>query len=1003
MRTLIATVMSGALLIGAAATPASAGPGSTGPDHPQRLPGVGPLHDGSAGPAPDSIEVPPRPGQSPKAYRHRPVPAGTHLDTPDDDPTPIDFGDRLVPAWRAGRISTDTLVRLGALSVLDPSAVPDRWQPERPLGDLAPSYLEVLAALLPRTSAQTQEWFGALFDETTRAATGQVVGGGGRVARSSFVATGPAAECMTTTTVLLHDFACTHTSTHFTVRYNVAAALPGGGTGPGLQPTDADANDLPDTLDALVQGLESAYSTYAAMGYTPPAATAGGVQVLVGVDDNDNPGMTVPSLGSGQPALVVLPSDPDASGAAGANYLGRHEAFNVFLDSYVDGVRVVPCEVSLLCTVDDLASITWWRDATAEWAVHQSYLADPAAAALHPQQRDRYARSIGAFLGDPGKALNRWDGVHGRVQSGAFVLAQFLAEYTGSETAIRQTWELLGDGLPLTAIDQVLANYGLDPDLAYAVFAQRNYLPDNGYTDPDAATVWRDALGLESPGQSSTAPDAFGPARPARQHRTLTLTSPTTSGTVTLQPGGTAYIDLDVSGPVRSRLSADVTSVGTVRSWLVAWGLDGYPSVQQVAGPGAGGVGGGVGQLVEVVLPPGTTGATLVLARVDRVARTEDAMTDDAVSSWQVGLTDLSAGGYGWGWDDPWTMPNADPDFWGQRLVTPRALDAIPGRITRISATGGFGHALLDEGTVWAWGGAGASPAPRPITGLTGVVQLAGGPECALALTSGGTVYTLGGWSCTGTAEDWAGTPVAVQGLPPIARLASYNGRRVYAITADGEVWAWGWNGSASIGTGCLGGAGTPTGTWQATPVHLSMIHDVRDIAVDYDQGPVAVKTDGTVWWWGRSLDPGQRPAGAECTLNPVQVAGLSDIESVATGNSSLAFAVDGDGQVWAWGRYGRGLFGGSFADLDESLSPPRAVPGLTGVTKVVYDQSTVLALTTTGHVRGYALDWRDSGSGEEYDYPYLPDGPPLTEVAGLHGVTDIAISAWDTAYAVVG
>jgi alpha-tubulin suppressor-like RCC1 family protein len=61
----------------------------------------------------------------------------------------------------------------------------------------------------------------------------------------------------------------------------------------------------------------------------------------------------------------------------------------------------------------------------------------------------------------------------------------------------------------------------------------------------------------------------------------------------------------------------------------------------------------------------------------------------------------------------------------------------------------------------------------------------------------------------------------------------------------------------------------------------------------------LAVKHDGTVWYWGSHFT--NEGKETDTVLRPTLVEGLSDVVSVAAG-ANHALALRKDGTVWAWG-----------------------------------------------------------------------------------------------------
>src|ERR1019366_8866215 len=127
-------------------------------------------------------------------------------------------------------------------------------------------------------------------------------------------------------------------------------------------------------------------------------------------------------------------------------------------------------------------------------------------------------------------------------------------------------------------------------------------------------------------------------------------------------------------------------------------------------------------------------------------------------------------------------------------------------------------------GTVAAWGGlsqglsVGAdyegelgngsttgSNVPVAVSNLTGVVAVAGGAFHGLALTSDGKVWA---WGCNGNGRLGNGSttgsnvPVAVSNLTGVVAIAASYNPYCLALTGDGKVWAWGYNGDGGLGNG---------------------------------------------------------------------------------------------------------------------------------------------------------------------------------------------------------
>jgi alpha-tubulin suppressor-like RCC1 family protein len=261
------------------------------------------------------------------------------------------------------------------------------------------------------------------------------------------------------------------------------------------------------------------------------------------------------------------------------------------------------------------------------------------------------------------------------------------------------------------------------------------------------------------------------------------------------------------------------------------------------------------------------------------------------------------------------------------------------------------GFALRADGTVWSWGpnymwrlGNGntdehaIATTPVQVTGLTGVVAIAGDLGNGFALKADGSVWSWGqnvqgelGIGTSGNTTDCSenegispdgpncasAVPVRVPGLSGVTRIGMRK-----AVTADGKVWRWGPRGLTLV--------------QDNAPVVLPGLTDVTEFATTYSTD-YALRADGTVWAWGDSyngrLGNGTTcPGGQTCyTDTPVQVSGLS-ATSIAAGVTA-EYALKSDGTIWAWGGGQDGELGtGNRSDFS---TVPVQLAGITGATAV--------------------------------------------------------------------
>lgn len=162
-------------------------------------------------------------------------------------------------------------------------------------------------------------------------------------------------------------------------------------------------------------------------------------------------------------------------------------------------------------------------------------------------------------------------------------------------------------------------------------------------------------------------------------------------------------------------------------------------------------------------------------------------------------------------------------------------------------------------------------------------------------------------------------SPLRVEGLPNNVVSITADTKASFAVTADGKVYGWGENKFGQIGVGTDNGDGTftPSADDILTP---TLIEGLPDNIIDVQGGArwvIALTADGDVYAWGPNdvgptggLD-GDPAAESDGTFFPTKIAGLDNVNvvEIASGPNSIIAMAD-DGTVFTFGSNSDGRLG---------------------------------------------------------------------------------------------
>ncbi|TYA10180.1 S-layer protein [Paenibacillus faecis] len=256
--------------------------------------------------------------------------------------------------------------------------------------------------------------------------------------------------------------------------------------------------------------------------------------------------------------------------------------------------------------------------------------------------------------------------------------------------------------------------------------------------------------------------------------------------------------------------------------------------------------------------------------------------------------------------------------------------------------------ALKDDGSVWGWG----SNSSNQLTDyydisiqravrikasngsyLTDVKAVGGGDYHSMALKEDGTVWAwgYGGFGALGngsTADSVYPVQVTDSSGAPLTGITDLKGNRLggMVLKEDGTVWSWGYNENYNLGNPGVTSSNRAIQVLQTGSVPLTGVSKISGGG----RLSMALKSDGTVWWWGmqnRNLQ--------------VATKFLSDAREIYAGDNH-GLVMKADGTVWGGGWTSKGELGTSYeTTYIYYTSPIQVYPARTNISA---DPPTLLA-----------------------------------------------------------
>ena len=210
-----------------------------------------------------------------------------------------------------------------------------------------------------------------------------------------------------------------------------------------------------------------------------------------------------------------------------------------------------------------------------------------------------------------------------------------------------------------------------------------------------------------------------------------------------------------------------------------------------------------------------------------------------------------------------------------------------------------------------------------------------------------------------------------------------------FAIKANGTLWSWGYNSDGQLGLNESAGS-------KSSPTQIGTNTTWDKLSDNASNTMGAIKTDGTLWVWGEGeqgqlgLNKGGDPAPRRQS-SPCQIPGTWS--NVTMGNSGC-MAVKTDGTLWVWGKNDEGELGQNQGPSQlAKVSSPVQIPGTTwsaNLTGGLYEQFAAVKTDGTLWTWGYNAECGNLGHNNitNYSSPVQVPGTNFITITSHNGRT---------------
>jgi alpha-tubulin suppressor-like RCC1 family protein len=271
----------------------------------------------------------------------------------------------------------------------------------------------------------------------------------------------------------------------------------------------------------------------------------------------------------------------------------------------------------------------------------------------------------------------------------------------------------------------------------------------------------------------------------------------------------------------------------------------------------------------------------------------------------------------------------------------------------QVSAGYEYMAAIKTDGTLWTWGEGGSgilgnastTDVFTPITTFSGGTnwqQVSCGSFHTAAIKTDGTLWVWGAGSArlgTGALSFGTNTPVTTFAGGTNWRQVSCGRSHTAAIRTNGTLWTWGYGVYGKLGNDNISSRFTPVTTFAGGT-------NWKQVSCGEDH-TAAIKTDGTLWTWGRGFLGRLGNNDTNNRTTPVTTfAGGTNWRQVSCGDEHTA-AIKTDGTLWTWGAGTFGRLGNGV--INQVWTPVTTFSGGTDWQEVSAGGSHTSAIKTDG------------------------------------------------------